>query len=534
MAPTPTPKGYLALVLHAHLPFVRHPEHEQFLEELWLYEAVIETYIPLLEMMEGFDRDGVPWRLTMSLTPPLCSMLNDELLRERCSAHLHRLVDLAESEIARTAALPELQPVARQYRERLAACLHAYEEKHRRDLVGAFRRFAESGSLELIGCSATHAFLPLMQDHPAAVEAQVAMGAAQYEADFGRKPRGVWNAECGYFPGLEQVLARHGVGFFFADTHAVLLGDRKPKYGVFAPVRTPNGVAVFGRDQESSRSVWSTRDGYPGDGRYREFYRDIGYDLEEDYLREHLGDRGVRHATGIKYHRITGPVGLHEKAAYDPAAAAAAAHEHAGHFVFARQQQVLHLASLMDRPPLITSPYDAELFGHWWHEGPQFLDALVRRIARDPWDLALTTPSEYLARHGDLQECTPALSSWGQGGFAEVWLEGSNDWIYRHLDAAAARMAQMARAHAAPDPATRRALDQAARELLLAQSSDWAFIMKTGTTVEYARRRTQEHLNHFLEIAEQIRSGTVDQGYIGELELHHNLFPEIDYRLYAR
>lgn len=530
------PKGYLALVLHAHLPFVRHPEHEQFLEEDWLYEAITETYLPLLGIMEGWERDGVNWRLTMSLTPTLCSMLSDDLLQQRYLRHIERLIELADLEVQRTATMPEFNRTALMYRHRFAECRDAYENGYGRDLCAAFRRFMEAGKLEIVTCGATHGFLPLMRERPEAVEAQIAVAADHYRRTFGRGPAGIWNAECGYFPGVEDVLARHGIQYFFVDSHGVLFGSKRPRWGVFAPVTTAAGVAAFGRDQESSRSVWSAELGYPGDPRYREFYRDIGFDLDLEYIRPYIHDSGLRTATGIKYHRITGnKVPLRDKLPYNEADAQEAAASHAGHFLFCRQQQVLHLSGLMEnRPPIVVSPYDAELFGHWWYEGPRFLDFLVRKIHFDQSDLALTTPREYLERHGEgLQVSVPSMSSWGFGGFNEVWLEGSNDWVYRHLDEAALRMAELAGDNPSPDHLTRRALNQAARELLLAQASDWAFIMKTNTVVDYAIKRTKTHIAEFLALDEMIRTRTIDEHRVEGLEWKDNIFPHIDYSVYA-
>lgn len=527
------PKGYLALVLHAHLPFVRHPEHEEFLEEVWLYEAITETYLPLLAVMEGWQCDGVEWRLTMSLTPTLCSMLGDELLQTRYVRHLERLLELAEREVERTATAPEFYRTAVMYRDTFRQRLHEYEEVYGRDLLGGFRRMAEAGRLEIITCAATHGYLPLLQQQPDAVRAQVAIAVDHHRSVFGEQPRGIWNPECGYYPGLEEVLAENGIEYFFTDSHAILFASQRPKYGVFAPLKTPAGPYAFGRDQESSKSVWSTQLGYPGDPRYREFYRDIGFDLDMDYLGPYVNTAGGRVATGIKYYRITGKTTLQEKGPYDEVQARDAAGNHSGHFLFSRQQQVLHLSSLIDRPPLVVSPYDAELFGHWWYEGPLFLDYLVRKIHYDQDDIGLTTPRHYLEMFPENQEATPSLSSWGHGGFSEVWLEGSNDWIYRHLDHAAERMTRMAAAHPDADEMTARALDQCARELLLAQGSDWAFIMKTGTTVDYAVKRTKEHLNHFLALSDMVERGEVEGDYLAALEWRNNIFPDVDYRVYA-
>ncbi len=525
-------KGYLAFVLHAHLPFIRHPEYDEFLEEDWLFEAVTETYIPLIDVYDGMVADGVDFRITMSVTPPLCEMLADPLLQARYLRHLGKLIDLANREVERTRSGDKAyHDAALMYAEKFARARHVFEERYHRNLVTAFRKFQDLGKLEVITCPATHAFLPFCVTREA-VRAQIAVAKANYSKHFGRPPRGIWLAECAYFPGLDEELRKLGIRYFFVDTHGLVCGNPRPVYDVFAPVYCPSGVAAFGRDIESSKQVWSSRDGYPGDYNYREFYRDLGYDMHYDYIRPYLHGDGVRRNLGIKYHKITGEVDLGRKQPYNPKAAWEKAAEHAGNFMFNRQQQVRWLHDQMGKPPMIISPYDAELFGHWWFEGPDFLNFALRKIACDQKEIRLITPSEYLRENPVHQVVTPSFSSWGDKGYAEVWLNGSNDWIYRHLHQAERWMVTLANDHPSATGLLRRALNQAARELMLAQSSDWAFIMTTGTTVPYAEKRTRDHLSRFYGIYLQVTENRLEERWIAELEWKDSIFYEMDYRVY--
>ncbi len=324
-----------------------------------------------------------------------------------------------------------------------------------------------------------------------------------------------------------------GVSYFFTDTHGILFAEPRPRYGVYAPILCPKSdVAALGRDTESSKQVWSAIEGYPGDFNYRDFYRDVGFDLDYEYVRPHLHTTGIRSLLGIKYYKITGRTD--NKEPYNPAVALEKAAEHAGNFLFNREKQVEWLSGSMDgRPALIVAPYDAELFGHWWFEGPDWINFLLRKLHHDQQTVKAITVPEYLNRHPKIQVSQPVMSSWGYKGYSEVWLEGSNDWIYRHLHEGADRMVEMAQKHPGADGVLRRALNQAARELLLAQSSDWAFIMKTGTMVEYARERTRVHVNTFNYLYDLITRGEIDEIWLSEIERRHNLFPEIDYRIYA-
>lgn len=525
------PKGYLSLVLHAHLPFVRHPEYEDFLEEDWLFEAITETYIPLIDMMDGLLNDGVDFRLTMSMTPPLCSMLMDPLLQERYIRNLNRLIELSEKEIDRTRGDSVFHEVAWFYHNRLRNCRYVFCDKYQRNLVGAFRKFQDSGKLEIITCGATHGFLPLMADYPQAVRAQIMVARDHYTECFGRPPRGIWLPECAYFPKLEKFLQEAEIRWFILDSHGIIHADPRPVYGVYAPIFTSSGPAAFGRDVESSKQVWSAEEGYPGDFYYRDFYRDVGFDLDLDYVRPYIQPNGQRKFTGLKYHRITGRSSYKE--VYQPEIARQKAADHAGNFMFNRERQIDHLQGVLGIPPIIMAPYDAELYGHWWFEGPEFLNFLFRKIAYDQDVFGTITPSEYLERYPTQQLATPSASSWGNKGYWEVWLEGSNTWIYPHLHLAAEKMIGLARDFAHVNGLTERALKQASRELLLAQSSDWAFIMKTGTMVSYAAKRTKDHINRFSRLHDQIRSGYIDERFLGNCEWRDNIFPNINWRHYC-
>jgi 1,4-alpha-glucan branching enzyme len=527
----PNRSGYLLLVLHAHLPFVRHPEFESFLEERWFFEAITECYIPLLRAFRNLAADLVPFRLTLSLSPTLVAMLQDAVLQQRYLEHMDRLIRLSEREIDRTRGDVQLQPLAEMYRQLFTdavALFQAYDG----DLVRGFRRFQEAGMLELITCGATHGYLPLLRDNLGAVQAQVKVAAQAHEQVFGSPARGIWLPECGYFPGLEERLQAAGFRYFMVDTHGIQNADVAPRHGVYAPLVCPNGVVAFGRDPASSRQVWSAREGYPGDPCYREFHRDIGFDLEPAALAPLFEEGGGRFPSGIKYHRITGH-GAETKQPYQPQAARQRADRHAAHFLQQRQQQATFLSGQMDRPALILAPYDAELFGHWWFEGPLWLESLIRKVHAQQ-ELALLTPSDYLRRHPLLQRARPSASSWGEQGYSGFWLNERNAWIYPHLHQAARRMqALTAKYQLEPSGSLiHRALSQAARSLLLAQASDWAFIMKAQTTVEYAERRTREQLSRFHYLDQAVSNGDIDERKLRGLELMDNIFPDIDFRVF--
>jgi len=253
-------KGYLSLILHAHLPFVRHPEYDDFLEEDWLYEAITETYVPLIKVLEGLIRDNIPYRITMSLTPTLISMLGDPLLQSRYINHIEKLIELAEKEMIRNRQHPQFLTLATMYHKRFTETRALFINKYKKNLISAFKDFQDLGRLEIITCPATHAYLPLIRMNPLAVKAQIHIAAEHYQTYqtiFGRKPKGIWLPECGYYPGLEEILKEEGIGYFVLDTHGILNAEPRPRYGNYAPIYCPNGTAAFGRELPQRHcSLW--------------------------------------------------------------------------------------------------------------------------------------------------------------------------------------------------------------------------------------------------------------------------------------
>jgi 1,4-alpha-glucan branching enzyme len=514
------------LLLHAHLPYVRHPEHEYFLEENWFFEAVLETYLPLLGMLHRLLDDGVDFRLTLSLSPTLLEMLGDRLLGERLERHIQRLLELTEKEMKRT---KRFAPLARMYNERIKTVETLYKNSYKRDLPSAFRALSGTGKIEFITTCATHAYLPNLAPYPEAVQAQVELGRESHRRHFGRQPGGLWLPECGYYQGLDSILSGAGVGFFFLEAHGLLHARPRPRYGVFAPVRSPSGVVAFAREAEAARLVWSAEAGYPGDPDYRDFHRDIGFDLPLEYIRPYIHPDGIRVPTGIKYHRVTGKTG--RKKPYARTRAVRKAKAHALDFASRFRRQAGDLRRKYRFAPLVVAPYDAELFGHWWYEGIEWLEFLLRTL--EPGETV--TPSEYLDEGHALQEADPSPSSWGDRGYGTTWLNESTDWavmeMHRACEAMAGLLKKLPRA---PSPLLERATNQALRELLLAQSSDWPFLIHTETSADYARKRLIEHLEDFNRLYGMITGSRVDEAWLSSLEDSHRLFPWLDYRVYNR
>lgn len=545
-------------VLHFHLPFVRHPESPRYLEEEWYFEAVTETYLPLLEVFENLERDGVDYYLTMSLTPTLLSMMDDELLSERLNEYITLRLKVLDKEVYRTEGDPDFHPVTLFYRQRYKNWHERIKASGGKYLINEFLKHRMKGHLDIITSAATHGFLMSMVGEPETVAAQIEVGVETHKDILGLTPTGIWLPECGYTAGFDAILERYGLKYTFLDRHGIESAEPEPPNGCFSPIISPFGVVMFGRDPESSRQVWSSKEGYPGTPIYREFYRDVGFDLDLPHLTP-LRHGEVKTFTGLKYYAITG--GGKYKDVYRPSAAKRKAYEHGEQFAEHREIQVKYLKDYMNKP-IIVSMYDAELFGHWWFEGPWWLEAVFRRIHENSFIKTATAENiagDLLSKYNRIAKCTgkdaghpefslnayykdndiwvaePATSSWGGGGYAEVWFNEKNDIIQLFLSDLATELIDIC-ANRYNEVKYKDVINQAARELLLAESSDWPFLLTTGQAANYAERRVKAHLVRAERcILMSIGKERYDDEWFKDIAYKDNIFPRIDAKaLYGR
>ena len=256
-------KGYVSFILHAHLPFIHHPESEDYLEEEWLFEAISETYIPLLTNFKMLEDEKVDFRITMSLTPPLLNMFDNKLLQKRYIKYLKTHIELCEKEVKRTAYDSRLNELSKYYLDRYSNDLHIYKDVFNCNLIEAFKHFQDIGVLEIITCGATHGYFPILYVNEKTIKAQIAVGVQTYKKYFGKGPRGIWLPECGYVHEADKYLKEFGLEYIITESHGILYANPTPIYGTFAPIVSPEGIIAFGRDIESSRQVWSSVCGYP-------------------------------------------------------------------------------------------------------------------------------------------------------------------------------------------------------------------------------------------------------------------------------
>jgi 1,4-alpha-glucan branching enzyme len=511
------------LILHSHLPWVLHHGRWPHGSD-WLSEAAVDTYLPLLAALDHAEQTGVATPFTLGITPVLAAQLAEPMFRSELEGWFaHRFEALAEAPAALRASGDEaLLPLVPHWQAHLTA-MHNLWRRHEGDLITAFRRHMEAGRIELISSAATHGFLPLLA-RDESIRLQLLTGRAEHLRHFGVLPTGCWLPECAYRPrgpwqpwpsapgqpvrrGIEEHLRHAGFRWFTVDSHLADAGEAWEVYEAVAtrpvmpstrsPYRAyevgsrPAGrgrpVHVVVRDPRTTAQVWSRYGGYPGDGRYLEFHK-------------------IRYPGGLKFWAVTSPSSdLADKARYRPEAAAAAVEEHADHF---RGLLGGIIAAAGPGDGAIVAPFDTELFGHWWHEGVDFLAALYDGLHRDAAIPASTAG-------GWLKEMPPTTSirmqegSWGANGDFSKWLNHETAWTWERLWPLEGRFWELVPA-ALARPELSPVLEQAARELLLAQSSDWQFIISTGAAGDYATERFVGHCEALEDLLSLLESPDTD------------------------
>lgn len=549
----PKPSGFLTLTLHAHLPYVIH--HGTWPHGLeWLHEAVAETYLPFLRLLKNFEHDRIRFRCNLSLSPTLLEQLSHPTFLAEFPKYLTRkLVAAREDEAFFLQANDHaLARTARFWQTCYSQALEDFTSFDR-DLVRAFRHFNDIGLIDILTTAATHSYLPLLGTDES-LRAQIRTAVATHTRHLGRPPRGIWAPEMGYRPsglwnypianedgtpiappanrpGIEQILSESSLGFFFVDTHLIENSQPNPSPGhqtLYQPYVVGSGnapVTVFPRDPHTGAQVWSADIGYPSDNAYLDFHK-------------------KRWPGGHRYWSVTAPdASPDSKQPYAPQTAAERVQSHASHFihlVYQTLQPAFSDPSGIQPPPILSAPFDADLFGHWWFEGIQWLDALARNLA-DPTrggasGIQLISAAEYLDLYPPTAPITMPEGSWGAGGHHDVWLNPETLWTYPHLYTAELYVRDLATTNQWRTSTTaKRILQQLCRELLLLQSSDWHSLITTGAARDYAETRFLTHndlfnelksLWHLFQTTQQLTPA--QETRLAEIEDRDNIFPDID------
>jgi 1,4-alpha-glucan branching enzyme len=524
---------FLSLVFNAHLPFVRQPDSDIIQEERYLFERLSDTYIPFLKMLDHLDADRIPFKIAVSFSPTLCHMLRDKLLMQKYLAYVDTQIEFGLRELDRTSGDPELHALARHYYDTSVDHKFLFAERYQSDILGVFELFRQKGKIEFLTTAATYAFLPFYTGYAENLQAQIEVALASHRSYFDKNPLGFWLPELGWSSDIDHHLRSYNIHYTIVNAHGLVLGNPLPKYGSFYPIKTPAGVEVFSNDFYSAKDVWNKNDGFAWNPLYRDSQKDVGYEIPAENLFPFIQAGQARIPTGYKYWAKA--KNEHRSHIYDPKTAQKQAAKDAASFLNNRVERLHQASSLMDVPPISVWTNNIDDFGYRWYEGIRFLDALFREAAKRT-DIQFILPGDYLSNCpvDSYQTMLPEFSSWGTNGYAETWLDSSNDWVYRHISRSINRMIELAERFPDEKGLNERALNQAAREILLIQASDWPKMISMNDNADFAKQQIESSLRNFTAIFEALGSSYASPEWLTVLEETNNIFPSINYRVFRK
>ncbi|MGL4524343.1 MAG: 1,4-alpha-glucan branching protein domain-containing protein [Spirochaetia bacterium] len=508
-------------VFNAHLPFVRFPQYDDFLEERWFFEAMLHSYLPMLSMMDKLKSDGVKYQISWIISSTLLSMVDDDILKKRFLRYAEKLLRLVEIEKKRCEDLNDLKPIVLCYEEKIQNSLSILKAFNG-SVISALKYFADEGFLELIPTAATSAFLPLYQACPQVVRAQISAGITSFSEKLGGyKPQGFWLPHSGYFPGLELYLQEQGIAYTFITTSG-LLGEK----GLADPdsckvYQSPTGFKFIPVSRFFVDRIFDQQFGYPTHPVYRDFYRDIAFELPEEEIGDYALHHGEKVPTGLKYFARTGKT--EHKDIYRPSRANDQARDHADEFVTTLIDISKEIRSSEVKSPVMTCILDLEFFGDWWFEGTTFCEHALRTLSKSEY-ADTSVPKECISTTFSYKKITPSFSSWGEDSYAQIWLSDKNDWLIRHLYILIERMSELAHRFNDESGLRKRILDQAAKEVMLALSSDWPMLLHAGSNERFASSQLRRFLANFYKICDGLSSNVVYTDWFIRLEKQDNLY----------
>ena len=521
-----------SIVLEAHLPFVRDFRGEndllQTTEESWFFEAVSETFLPLLGVFERLENDHVPFRLGLTVSPLLCHMLSDEHLIKKYLFYTDKQIEFGKHEVERASGSGEIRRLAEAKYNKILDNRIAFTERYGKNILKAIDFYRRKGKVEILAGSATNSFLPVIGHNTESLQAQMEIPVSGYRRHFGGNLQGFWLPALGWTSALEPFLRAYNFSYTIVDSHGLLFGNPEPKKGSFYPAKTSNGTYVLARDFYTVNEIRKIKN----ESLYLDTGRDAGYELPTEIIGPFLSAEGERCRTGYKYWTYSDNG---ENSIYNPQAAHDRIIVQTRSFIENTIARLEEASKHMEETPLCLYANNADFFGRLWHEGPLFVETLFR-MADGYRDFEILTPSEYIFKQNlsSFQTVSPEFSSWGFNGYAETWLNVSNDWIYRHLIRSMERMTELAERFPDDTGLKERALNQAAREILLAQSGDWPSLLYNQNSTEYARTQAENALRNFTTIYEALGSNYISTEWLTTLEKRHNIFPNINYRVFRR
>ena len=563
--------GNYVLVLHTHLPWVLHHGNWPHGED-WLTEAAAECYIPLLNVFNDLLNEGIRPAVSLDISPVLAEQLEHPdfkgIFEKYCKDKIAD-AEKDEKDFTDWGWDPHQIYLAQFWKNWYSERLNDFVHKYDRSIIKALKKLQDENAIEIMTCGVTHGYLPLLASDRS-VDLQVHAAKENYKKHFGREPRGIWLPECAYRPsyewqslipiapynqkhlrpGIEQFLDKYDIDFFITDEDLTqrsspigafnsymnkdgfkhitnpeisqqgLHFDKSPLelFNVSSSEKVEYGTAVaFTRHHDISMQVWSGQIGYPAEPDYLDFHK------------KYMGSK-------LRYWRVTdSKIDMMYKTLYHPDWIWDKIDHQANHFIHHIENTINSHKNNTGQFATLTTPFDTELFGHWWFEGPEFLRAVLRGLHNSPY-VNTVTASEQIANVQPREVCSLPEGSWGVNNNHDVWMNEDNKWTWEAMYNNENRLKEYYDKYVNQNmnPLIERVMLQALREFLLLQSSDWQFLIYTESAKDYAEQRFSFHhsdFNRLLDIVDNINESNKlnddNLQYLEATEKRNSVFPEL-------
>lgn len=528
--------GLFNLVLVAHIPYMYLDFEKKCLQERWLYQSVLETYLPFLASLKRLKNDNIPFKFNLVISPTLLELLLDKEVQEKCFSYIEEHYNFSLKEVERTKGTAEHE-MAKHYNKSYKEALDLFLE-YDKNILNPFVGYRNEGLISILTSPATFAYLPIYQSYSVAVKAQVKVAIDYFEKLLGFIPDGFWLPFCGYYPGLDIILKEFGVKYIYTATHAVFNGINRLKNGIYEPVEISNtSIFAFPRDRNIVDSIVNTETGYFNNKNYREYYHDVAFELPDEYIDTICFHNGTKSATGFKYYSRKQLSSIAE--IYNVNNATMQTKADVIDFIDKLKINFDTAKTNMQKAPLITCPLDLEFLGGWWYEGISFIEEFFREYAKED-KIHLTTAGNYLKRFCEFEKVEATFSSCGESSgdadsYNQIWLDDSNSWVLRHIYRAIDKMIEMANRFPDATGIRKHMLNQAAKEVLMMMAEDWQLLLRSEDSAEFAKLQLSESLANFYKIYNDMQSNAnkIDTNRLLHLEKDVRIFKNtINYKLF--
>lgn len=526
-------KKSLSFIVKFTQDFIRYSEDEiqsniPVLNDF--FNSISNEYIPFLWMLEKLEKDNVPCKIGLVFPPVLCSMLSSKTLQEKYIEYLDKCIALGELEVDRNAKDKDVLKNVNEILENYKLLKLDFEDKFSKKLIPAFLNYVHKGMVEILGTCGTDIFLPHYADLGAVVSAQIESGLYSYRKYFGQIPEGFWLPEKGYCEGLEQFIKPYGYTYTVLDSRSFMLASKTPTSGIFCPVRSSNSLVLFADDGEVDEDLYG-ENGIVYSEHFRNENRDIGFDLPQDDLSIILEDCQCRFATGYKYWNRN--FNDEENCVYHHEEAVNVVEAAAEKFIESRIERLTKAQKhLSDKNSIsILCTFDAKKLFESWHEGFEFLNALIRIADKKGCDLEFC--SKLFDKPYELEKVQPYCSAGIGAGYGENLISSRNCWMIRYVRKASERMVDLVDRFPNDTGLKTRLLNLGAKELMLAQSANLAKMIDSNDYPEFAKKRFTESIEAFTEVFDSLGSNVVSTEWLTKTEVKDNIFSWMNYRIFA-